>query len=222
MKGKFFVVGTPIGNLSDITFRAVEVLKSVAFILAEDTRHTKTLLNHYQIATQLVSYRDQNHERMLPKVVEKLDAGLDLALVSDAGMPLISDPGFKLIESLKQKDYEVLAVPGPDSVTSSLSVSGLPTDKFLFLGFLPKSDLKRSKILEEHMELDATLVIFESPNRLDSLLNEVRAIDSTRKVSVANDLTKMHEKVVTGIVAKMEKPFGETPKGEFVVLIAKK
>ncbi len=221
LKGKLFVIGTPIGNLSDITFRALEALKNVTFVLAEDTRHTKKLFSEYDVNTQLVSYRDQNHEKMLPKILEKLDAGLNLGLVSDAGMPLISDPGYKLVEYLKLNGYEVISIPGPDSVASALSVSGLPTDRFTFLGFLPKSDSKRESILQEYMKLDSTLVIFESPNRVKKLLGEVMKIDGKRRVSVANDLTKLYEKVITGKVSSLINEVSDSLKGEFVILVAK-
>ena len=132
-KGKLYIVATPIGNLSDMTLRAIEVLKSVAFVLSEDTRESKKLLDRYEIPTQLISYRDQNHERVIGKVLEKLDMGLDLALISDAGTPLISDPGFKLVRDLREKGYDVVSIPGASAVIAALSVSGLPTDRFVFL-----------------------------------------------------------------------------------------
>ena len=144
MKGKLYIVATPIGHLKDMTFRAVEILKGVPFVLAEDTRESKKLLDRYEITTQLISYRDQNHERMLPKILEKLDMGLDLALISDCGTPLISDPGYKLVSELRELDYEIIPIPGPSALTSALSVSGMPVDKFVFLGFLPKSEGRES------------------------------------------------------------------------------
>jgi 16S rRNA (cytidine1402-2'-O)-methyltransferase len=221
VKGKLFVVATPIGNLSDITLRAIEVLKACPFVLAEDTRHTKNLFTKYGIDSQLVSYRDQNHERMLTKILEKLDVGLDLAIVSDAGTPLISDPGYKLVSYLKKNGYEVVPVPGPDSVTSSLSASGLPSDKYAFLGFLPKSDVKRESILKRYLQLDATIILFESPNRMVELLSLIGSIASQRTISVANDLTKIHEAVFTGSVTEALSYFENKWKGEFVVLISK-
>ncbi|MDD4382325.1 MAG: rRNA small subunit methyltransferase 1, partial [Candidatus Dojkabacteria bacterium] len=131
-KGKLYIVATPIGNLGDVTYRAIEILNKVAFILAEDTRETVKLLNRYDIKTQLISYRDQNHDRMLEKIYEKLNMGFDLALVSDSGTPLISDPGFKLVRELRDREYEVIPIPGPSAVISALSVSGIPTDKFTY------------------------------------------------------------------------------------------
>ena len=175
-KGKLYVVATPIGNLGDITFRAVETLKKVSFVLAEDTRESYKLFNKYNIGTQLVSYRDQNHERMLDKVLEKLDVGLDLALISDCGTPLISDPGFKLIRELRERKYDVISIPGPSALTSALSISGLVTDKFTFLGFLPKSDIRRKKLLKEYVGIKGSIVFYESPNRLIKLLDILKEI----------------------------------------------
>ena len=220
-KGKLYVVATPIGNLSDMTLRAIEVLKSVAFVLSEDTRESKKLLDRYEIETQLISYRDQNHERMIGKVLEKLDIGLDLALISDAGTPLISDPGFKLVRDLREKGYDVVSIPGASAVITALSVSGLPTDRFVFLGFLPKSDERRKKLLEQYINLENTIVIFESPQRLTRLLrlilNEFRDMD----VYLAKDISKMREESFSGKISDVleqleERKFDENPHGEFV------
>ena len=198
IKGKLYVVGTPIGNLSDITFRAVSILKKVHFVLAEDTRESKKLLDKYKINTELISYRDQNHERMIGKVLEKLDMGLDLALVSDCGTPLISDPGYRLVRDLREKGYEVLAIPGASALTSALSVSGLATDRFTFFGFLPKSNVRREKLLTEYKELDSTLVFYESPNRLLKLLDVLRKVFGNCTVTVARDISKMREQYFFG------------------------
>lgn len=220
-KGKLYVVATPIGNLSDMTLRAIKVLKSVAFVLSEDTRESKKLLNRYEIPTQLISYRDQNHERMIDKILEKLDMGLDLALISDAGTPLISDPGFKLVRDLREKGYDVVSIPGASAVITALSVSGLPTDRFVFLGFLPKSDERRKKLLEQYINLENTIVIFESPQRLTRLLrlilNEFRDMD----VYLAKDISKMREESFSGKISDVleqleERKFDENPHGEFV------
>ena len=220
-KGKLYVVATPIGNLSDMTLRAIEVLKSVAFVLSEDTRESKKLLDRYEIGTQLISYRDQNHERMIGKVLEKLDMGLDLALISDAGTPLISDPGFKLVRDLMEKGYDVVSIPGASAVIAALSVSGLPTDRFVFLGFLPKSDERRKKLLEQYINLENTIVIYESPQRLTRLLrlilNEFKDMD----VYLAKDISKMREESFSGKISDVleqleERKFDENPHGEFV------
>lgn len=223
-KGTLFIVATPIGNLEDITFRAVDTLKKVAFILAEDTRESKKLLDRYDISTQLISYRDQNHEKILQKVVEKLDMGLDLALISDSGTPLISDPGFKLVKYLRENMHEVLAIPGASALTSALSISGLPTDRFVFLGFLPKSDTRREKIFKEYMNLHNTLVMYESPKRLLRLLELILEIFGNVDIFLAKDISKSRERNIHGKVNEVlnilhEEKFSESPHGEFVCLI---
>ena len=202
IKGKLYVVGTPIGNLSDITFRAVSILKKVHFVLAEDTRESKKLLDKYKINTELISYRDQNHSKILEKIVEKLDMGLDLALISDSGTPLISDPGYKLVRYLREKEYDVIALPGPSALVSALSVSGLPTDRFVFLGFLPKSDSKRRKILEEYKDLHNTIIIYESPNRLFKLLNLLKEeLGKDVVISLSKDLSKLRERYLEFLIS---------------------
>jgi len=221
MKGKLYVIATPIGNLEDITFRAIGILKKVIFILAEDTRESKKLLNRYKITTQLISYRDQNHERMLPKILEKLDMGLDLALISDCGTPLISDPGYQLVSELRELEYEVIPIPGPSALTSALSVSGMPIDKFTFLGFLPKSEAKRKNLLKKYGELGSTLVIYESPHRLLKLLKQIYEVLGERKVFLAKDISKRRETFISeeifSLIKKLEKK--EEIHGEYVVLI---
>ena len=225
IKGKLFVVGTPIGNLSDITFRAVSILKKVHFVLAEDTRESKKLLDKYKINTELISYRDQNHSKILEKIVEKLDMGLDLALISDSGTPLISDPGYKLVRYLREKEYDVIALPGPSALVSALSVSGLPTDRFVFLGFLPKSDSKRRKILEEYKDLRNTIIIYESPNRLFKLLNLLKEeLGKDVVISLSKDISKLRERYLFGEVVNIidileDEGFEENPHGEFVCIV---
>lgn len=222
--GTLYIVATPIGNLEDVTMRAVRILKEVAFVLAEDTRQSAKLLSHYGISTHLVSYRDQNHERMISKVMEKLDVGLDLALVSDSGTPVISDPGFKLVRELVAKGYKVTPIPGPSAVISALSASGVATDKFIFLGFLPKSDSNRKDLLKEYGALNTTLVIYESPARVVKLLEEVATVLPGRKVTLANDITKLYEAFYTDSPQLLLERINEGKiklKGEFVVLIDK-
>lgn len=225
MKGKLYVVATPIGNLEDITFRAINILKHVAFVLAEDTRESSKLLNRYDINTQLVSYRDQNHERMISKIKEKLDTGLDLALVSDCGTPLISDPGYRLVKELRENEYIVEGIPGPSALTTALSISGLPTDKFSFLGFLPKSDVKRKKLFKDYYDLGSTIVLYESPMRIVRLLNMLNECIGDCNVVLCKDLTKLKEEVLIGNANELlnilsERNFEEHPHGEFVVLIS--
>lgn len=220
-----YVVGTPIGNLGDITYRAVEILKSCAFVLAEDTRESIKLFKRYDIKTQLISYRDQNHLRMIDKIKEKLDMGLNLALVSDSGTPLISDPGFKLVKELREQGYIVESVPGPSALISALSISSLPTDRFIFLGFLPKSTKKRKEILKKYLELGNTVIVYESPKRVLDLLNLIQDCTYENMVVLAKDLTKMREEVLLGDATELisllkERDFDMHPHGEFVVLIS--
>lgn len=226
-RGKLFVVATPIGNLEDITFRAVEILKDVAFVLAEDTRQSKKLFDRYEIKTTLISYRDQNHERMMGKILEKLDMGLDLALISDAGTPLISDPGYRLVKELREKEYEVFSIPGASAVISALSTSGLPTDKFVFLGFLPKSDKKRETLLSKYFELENTIVLYESPQRLVKLLTLIQKEFGEVDVFLAKDISKMREESFFGncntvLEILKDRDFENNPHGEFVCVFSKK
>ncbi len=217
-----YVVSGPIGNLGDITFRAVEVLKNVALILSEDTRETDKILKHYSIQTPQISYRDQNHDMVIGRILQMLDKGNSVALMSDSGTPLISDPGFKLVRELKSKGYNVVSIPGPSAVISSLSVSGLPTDKFVFLGFLPKGESQRKELIKKYGELEATLVIYESPYRVKKLLSEIFDTLGNRSVCLAKDLTKLHEDVKTAKLKDLlasEQSIKE--KGEYVVLVAK-
>lgn len=222
-KGKLYIVATPIGNMADITFRAIDVLKNVAFVLAEDTRETKKIFDRYDISTVLVSYRDQNHDMMIQKIIEKLDLGLDLALVSDCGTPLISDPGYKLVRDLREKEYEVVSIPGASAVISALSVSGLPTDKFVFLGFLPKSDGKRKSLLSKYKDLEASIIIYESPNRIFELLDVVLSEFGDVECFLAKDISKLREKYFDGKISfvkelLLEDDLEENPHGEWVCI----
>ena len=222
-KGKLYVVATPIGNLEDITLRAIRILKEATFILSEDTRESKKLLDKYLVDTPLVSYRDQNHDKMIFKILEKLDMGMNLALISDAGTPLISDPGFRLVKELLEKEYSVISIPGPSAFTSAISISGLPTDKFVFLGFLPKSDERRKKLLKEYFHLENSIVIYESPKRLLRLLTLVLDEFGNREVFLAKDISKFREEIFKGnvsdILKELEKrDFEKNPHGEFVCI----
>ncbi len=227
-KGKLYIVATPIGNLEDITFRAVSTLKEVAFVLAEDTRESKKLFGRYDIKTQLISYRDQNHLSMVEKIKEKLTIGLDLALISDAGTPLISDPGYKLVNELRESEFEVVSIPGSSALTSALSISGLPTDKFLFLGFLPKSAQRRKKLLEEYKKNEVTLVIYESPKRLMKLLDVAKEVLGPKcSCFLAKDISKLREESIYGTVDEVihlltERDFENSPHGEYVVIFNNK
>lgn len=223
-KGKLYVIATPIGNLGDISFRAIETLKSLPFVLAEDTRESIKLFKKYGINTQLISYRDQNHDRIIEKIKEKLDMGLNLGLISDSGTPLISDPGFKLVRELRELGYVIESIPGASAVISALSISGLPTDKFIFLGFLPKSVDKRRNILKRYFSLGNTVIIYESPNRLLSLLSIVNDICPKNSTVIARDLTKKREEVLSGGAKELEdillkREFDKHPHGEYVVMV---
>jgi len=224
IKGKLYVVATPIGNLSDMTFRAVDILKKVPFILAEDTRESKKLLEKYNIHTQLVSYRDENHNKVLEKILEKLNMGLDLALISDAGTPLISDPGYKLVKYLRENNFEVISIPGPSAVTAALAVSGLPTDRFVFFGFLPKSETRREKIISEYKDLHNTLVFYESPKRLFGFLDTIEKVLGDVNIFLAKDISKLKEEYFYGSVSEVKdilrkRNFAQHPHGEFVCVV---
>ena len=222
--GKLYIVATPIGNLDDMTFRSVETLKSVDLILAEDTRYTSKLLNHFDISTKLFSYRDQNHSKVFEKIKVFLDNGMNLALVSDSGTPLISDPGFKLVRELRNLHYEILTVPGCSALTAGLSISGAPTDTFTFFGFLPKSSGKIVSMLEQYGNLGSSLVFYESPYRISKLLRYVSdVLGGDRKVFVGNELTKLNEKCFYGKVVDVLDELENTKiKGEVVVIVSKK
>jgi 16S rRNA (cytidine1402-2'-O)-methyltransferase len=199
-------------------------LQKVPFILAEDTRESKKLLEKHDIQTQLVSYRDENHDKILEKILEKLKMGLDLALISDAGTPLISDPGYKLVKHLREAGFEVIAIPGPSAVTAALSVSGLPTDRFVFFGFLPKSQTRREKIISEYKDLHNTLVFYESPKRLIGFLDTIDKVLGDVKIFLAKDISKLREEYFYGEVKEVkeilnDRNFGENPHGEFVCVV---
>ena len=221
--GTLFVVTTPIGNLADITLRALKTLKEVDLILSEDTRETDKLLKKYNITKSQISYRDQNHTKILPKILALLKQGKSLALTSDSGTPLISDPGFKLVQEVKAQNHNVITIPGPVAFAAAISISGLPTDKIAFLGFLPKKKNQRAKLLQEYGNLDCTLTIYESPFRIKSLLDEIYEVLGNRTICLAKDLTKIHENVETKSVLEfIENKDTIVEKGEYVVLVAKK
>lgn len=220
--GKLYIVSTPIGNMEDITLRAVDVLRSVDMILSEDTRETDKILRKFDIKKSQVSYRDQIHTSVLSNIKNMLKNGAKLALVSDSGTPLISDPGFKLVRDLIEEDIEVITIPGPSALISSLTVSGLPTDKFLFLGFIPKSEGQKEKFFSEYKNIDATIVFYESPFRIIRSLRSAYKVLGNRKVCVCNDLTKIFERITRGSFDDVIKVLSNGRiKGEFVVLIAK-
>lgn len=222
MTGTLYIVSGPIGNMKDITLRALEILQSVDLILSEDTRETFKLLERYAIKASQISYRDQNHTRIFPDILNTLESGKSVALISDSGTPAISDPGFKLTRELRDRNIPVISIPGPSAVIAALSISGLPTDKFVFLGFLPKTQNQRKELLKTYGQLNATLTIYESPFRVTRLLAEIQEVLGNRRVFLAKDLTKMFEDCQQGKVSELLKNPGKIKeKGEYVVLVAK-
>lgn len=215
------IVATPIGNLRDISFRALATLAAADAILAEDTRTSKTLLAHYGIATPLYPYHEHNAEQMRPKVLAKLREGGKLALISDAGTPLVSDPGYKLVAELVQEGLPVTGVPGPSAVLAALVLAGLPTDRFFFEGFLPPKSAGRKTRLTELAAIPGTLVFFESPRRLAEMLADAAAVLGPRPSAVARELTKFHETVQRGTLPELAAHYAgaEEARGEIVVII---
>jgi len=225
---KLYIVATPIGNLKDITLRAIEVLKEVDFILAEDTRKTKILLDHYQIEKPLISYHQHSKLEKINQIINLLKAGKNLALVSEAGTPGISDPGNKLIEkvieSLNDK-VEIIPIPGPSALTCAASISGFPMDKFLFLGFLP-SKRKRKKFFEEIVKSKYPVILYESPYRILKTLKELHEakmkLNKELNIVVCRELTKKFETIYRGTIEEVaEKIKNDKIKGEFVIIINK-
>ena len=220
---RLYIIPTPIGNLKDITFRAVETLKSVEYICAEDTRTTKKLLNHYEITNKLVSYHQHNEHKIVDKIInDLLTKEGDVAVVSDAGTPGISDPGFLLVSKAKEHNISVLCLPGPTAFIPALIQSGFPTDVFLFHGFLPHKK-GRNKLLLQFKEETRTIVLYESPHRLLKLLTELTEIfQEKRMVSVSREITKIHEETVSGTPNELHTYFSQKKvKGEIVVVIKK-
>jgi len=221
--GTLLIVATPIGNLKDVSFRAIEVLKFVDYILCEDTRVTGKLLNHFEIQKKMVTFNDFNEESKKKSVLEDLGKGVNIALVSDAGTPLVSDPGFKLVREAIQEGIRVESIPGPSSVIAALTVSGLPTDKFTFVGYLPKKEGKKIEILRNLKVsrglVKSTLIIFESPYRVVNTLESIKGVFGDIDVVVCRELTKMHEEVLRGKISNSIELIQSKPiKGEFVIL----
>jgi 16S rRNA (cytidine1402-2'-O)-methyltransferase len=222
LNGCLYVVATPIGNLSDLTYRAESILREVDIIAAEDTRTSRKLLNHYNISTPLIPYHDKNEVFQAKKLCNKLLNGDSIAIISDAGTPCISDPGYRIVNLAKIKKIDVISIPGPSAVTSALSISGIPTDHFYFEGFLPPKKGRRTRF--ESLELlPATIVIFESPYRILRTLKDIYSYWGDRTVSVCRELTKLYEESFLGTVQEAQNYFSKSkPKGEFVILVAKK
>ena len=219
--GVLYVVATPIGNLEDITLRALRVLKEADLIAAEDTRHTRKLLSHYGITTPLTSYYDQIEARKAPALIAQMQAGKTIALVSDAGTPGIADPGYRLVRGAAEVGIAVVPIPGPSTLTALLSVGGLPTDRFAFAGFLPAKGSQRRKALSHLKQEERTLVLFESPRRLLDLLADLEELCGDRQVVIGRELTKMFEEMLRGRVSELRALLQEREvKGEVALLVA--
>jgi len=219
MAAKLYIVATPIGNLQDITLRAIETLKSVDIIACEDTRHTKTLLNAYDIRTSLISYFEHNKIRRSKEIIQMLDSGKSVALVSDAGTPGISDPGYRLIHDAIASGIEVVTIPGPNAAIAALAVSGLATDKFLFEGFLPPKTQARRKRLQALSKEERTIILYESPHRIVRALSDIKDVLGDIFIVCTRELTKKFEEVRREQVAALLEHFiAEKPQGEFVLL----
>jgi 16S rRNA (cytidine1402-2'-O)-methyltransferase len=221
--GTLFIVATPIGNLEDITFRAVRTLKESHLIACEDTRQTRKLLDHFGIATPLVSYHDHNEAPRAAELVEKMLAGSDVALVSDAGTPLVSDPGYRIVTAAVEARIPVVPIPGPSAVLTALSASGLPTDEFRFAGFLPAKSGQRKKLLQDLRDETATVIFYEAPHRILEALEDIETELGARQVVVARELTKLHEEFLRGTSSEIRAQLAARPavKGEITLLIAK-
>ena len=221
MAGVLYVVATPIGNLEDITLRALRVLKEADLIAAEDTRHTRKLLSHYGVATPLTSYYDQIETSKAPALIAQLQTGKTIALVSDAGTPGIADPGYRLVKGAAESGIAVVPIPGPSTLTALLSVGGLPTDRFAFEGFLPAKGSQRRKALQHLKHEERTLVFFESPHRLCDLLADLEEVCGDRQVVIGRELTKMFEEMLRGTVSELRARLqGREVKGEVALLVA--
>jgi 16S rRNA (cytidine1402-2'-O)-methyltransferase len=220
--GILYLVGTPIGNMDDFSPRALSVLQSVDMVLCEDTRTTKDLLSPFGIDVPLTAFHDHNERARTPEMIDRLSQGARLALVSDAGMPLISDPGFPLVRAVRQAGLTVTAIPGPDAVTTALSIAGIPPDDFRFLGFLPRKPTLRRNRFEELRTVPYTCVFYEAPHRIEKTLSEIAEILPDRDIALCRNLTKFGEKVLTGpaadVLAQIEA--GEAVNGELVLILA--
>lgn len=220
--GTLYIVGTPIGNLEDITFRAVRILQSVDLIAAEDTRHTGKLLHHFQITTPQLSYHDHNRNSRIPELLEQFHQGKAIALVTDAGMPGISDPGYELVKACAEAGILVVPIPGPSAAITALSAAGLPTDRFVFEGFLPAKGQERRERLESLPAEIRTIVFYEAPHRLRQTLQDLaEVLDVERQIVLARELTKLHEEFWRGNIGQAIAHYKERePQGEYTLLLA--
>jgi len=217
-----YVVATPIGNLGDISSRAIQVLKDCDLIACEDTRTSRKLLDRFDIQKQLISYHDHNEKQQAEHLVDKIREGARIALISDAGTPCISDPGFRVVRACRKAGVDAIPLPGPNAAIVALSVSGLPTDRFLFMGFLPPKSAARKRTFEEYKNFQHSMVYFESSHRIDKFMKELLAVlGPDRWVCVAREITKLHETILTAPLAELLPSLEQrSSKGEFVVVVA--
>lgn len=221
-KGALYIVSTPIGNMGDMSFRAVEVLSSAALVVAEDTRHSRRLLDHYQITTRCAPYHEHNEARETPRLVKRLMEGETIALITDAGTPLLSDPGGRLVAAAIDAGIDVIPIPGASALLAALVGSGLAGDQFTFFGFLPRKGKERLRVLTEIMRMRHTAIIYEAPPRVGATLSEIaEAGAAARTAVVARELTKKFEEYARGTVAELAQKFSDAPaRGEVVILIS--
>ena len=220
MAGILYLVATPIGNLEDITLRALRVLKEVELIACEDTRHTRKLLSHYDISRPTISYHEHNERDRTPELIQKLQSGISIALVSDAGTPLVSDPGFKLVTEAILLGLDVVPIPGASALVCAIAASGLPTAEFTFAGFLPPRRAARRARLQELATLNSTLILYEAPHRIRETLIDARELLGDRQGVLARELTKLHEQFLRGSLTQLAQALTESnARGEMVLLI---
>jgi len=218
--GTLYLVATPIGNLEDISARALRILRECDLIAAEDTRHTRKLLQHYGIKTRVFSYHQHSKPHILQKLLSRLEVG-DIALVSDAGTPALNDPGYEFVRSALQYGHTVSPIPGPSAPLAALVASGLPTNTFLYLGYLPRKSADRRTLLQEVLSQPHTLIFLETPHRLSAALEELLEILGDRQVAVARELTKLHEEIFRGTLSAARTYFTQVePRGEFTLVVA--
>jgi len=219
-RGLLYIVATPIGNLEDITLRAIRILKEVELIAAEDTRHTRRLLNAYNITTPLISLHQHNEREKSALLIAKIKGGMNVAYVSDAGTPCVSDPGYQLVNFAQAENIRIVPIPGPSALITAMSAAGIPADNFSFCGFLPARENKRRLFLESLKDDERTIVFYESPARFLSTLKDIYEILGNREIVVARELTKIYEEIKRGEVIDFIKSYGENKiRGEFTVIL---
>lgn len=220
MKGKLYIVATPIGNLEDITLRAINVLKEVDFIIAEDTRHSLKLLNHLEISKPLISYHRHNEENKTEDILNKIEEGKNIALISDAGTPVISDPGAFIVKEAIEREIEVIPIPGACAIITALMAAGVNTRNFTFYGFLSLNKKIRTKELEQIKDNNNTVILYEAPHKIKNTMQDLENYVDDRKIVIARELTKIHEEFIRGTIDEIKDKL-QNPKGEYVIIIDK-